>query len=84
MFFVYFLQSEVNNKFYVGITEKEPQIRCQEHNNGTTRWTRQNGPFRLIYFEEYFCKTDAIRRENFYKMGFGKRIRNAIIREVTK
>ena len=72
MFFVYFLQSVRNNKYYTGLTEKNPKIRVKEHNSGTNKWTRENGPFELVYFESYFCKRDAEEREKFYKSGFGR------------
>lgn len=79
MFCVYFLRSVKNNKVYVGYTSKEPTQRLSEHNIGTNSWTSANKPFNLIYFEEYICKEDAIKRERFYKMGFGKKIKQAII-----
>lgn len=82
MFYVYFLQSLKNGKYYTGSTEKDPKDRMVEHNQGSNKWTKSNGPFKLVYFEEYFCKSDVIKRETFYKTGFGKRIRNAILREV--
>ena len=79
MYFVYFLKSISNNKVYVGFTSKDPKIRLEEHNNGSNAWTRVNGPFRLIYNEKYLCESDARKRESFYKMGFGKKIKQAII-----
>ena len=82
MYSVYFLKSIKNKKYYVGTTNKKPTERLVEHNRGSNQWTKQNGPFKLIYFEEYFCKEDALKREKFYKSGFGKQIRNAIIKAV--
>jgi len=83
MFCVYFLQSTRNNKIYTGVTEKEAKIRCAEHNRGSDQWTRENGPFLLLYFENYLCKEDAYARERFYKTGFGRFIRNAILSAVS-
>ena len=83
MYTVYFLQSEKNNKTYVGYTGKDPKDRLAEHLSGTTAWTRNNGPFVLLYFETYSCKKDAIQRELFYKTGFGRKIRDAIITAVS-
>lgn len=82
MYYVYFLKSTKNGKYYVGTTHKKPTERLIEHNNGSNQWTRQNGPFKLAYFEEYLCKEDAAKREKFYKSGFGKLIRNAILKTV--
>jgi putative endonuclease len=81
MYFVYFLKSTRNNKIYVGSTGKLPIERLKEHNIGTNVWTKSNKPFELKYFEQYFCKTDALKRERFYKTGFGRKIRDIIIKE---
>ncbi len=77
--YVYFLQSLKNNKIYTGSTSRHPKERAEEHNQGLNIWTKQNGPFRLVYFEEYCCKEDSIAREIFFKSGFGRKIRNAIL-----
>lgn len=61
------------------MTSKEPEKRLQEHNSGINDWSRQNGPFRLIYFESYHCKKDALAREKFYKSGIGRKVRNSIL-----
>lgn len=79
MYYVYFLQSLKNKKVYIGYTNKIPEDRLKEHNQGHNQWTKNNGPFILKYFEKYHCKTDAISREKFYKSGFGKKIKKAII-----
>ena len=79
MFFVYFAKSLRNNKVYVGFTTKKPDRRIEEHNNGVNKWSKVNGPFKLVYFESYYCKTDALLREKFYKMGFGKKVKKLII-----
>lgn len=79
MHYVYFAKSLRNEKVYVGQTQKSPEERIKEHNQGSSTWTRSNGPFELIYYEEYMCREDAIRRESFYKMGFGKKIKKLIV-----
>jgi putative endonuclease len=78
MFFVYFAKSLKNNKIYVGRTDKEPDIRIKEHNQSSNKWTKQNGPFKLQYYESFLCKEDAINKEGFYKTGIGKKIKRAI------
>lgn len=84
MYYVYFAKSLKNLKVYVGSTSKEPQVRVNEHNAGANVWSKHNGPFELIYFEEYLCKQDAEKKERFYKTGFGKRIKYAIIHEISQ
>jgi putative endonuclease len=79
MNFVYFLKSLKNKKVYVGSTERDLYLRLEEHNKGMSNWTKNNGPFKLIYFEKYFCINDAREREKFYKSGFGRKVKSAII-----
>jgi putative endonuclease len=80
MHYVYFLKSNRNQKIYTGVTSKEPQIRLIEHNYGSNKFTRENGPFALVYYEKYHCLDDARAREKYYKTGFGRQIRNLIIK----
>lgn len=80
MYSVYFIKSCRNGKIYTGMTKKDPKERLAEHNNGLNDWSRQNGSFKLVYFERYFCKKDALARENFYKSGVGRKIRNTILK----
>jgi len=79
MHFVYFAKSVTNGKVYVVKTEKDPKLRVKEHNMGSNQWTKRNGPFKLIYFEQYHCRKDASLREIFFKSGFGKQIKKLII-----
>lgn len=73
MFFVYVLRSIKNKKRYTGCTSKSPVVRLKEHNSGTDDWTRQNGPFKLIYTEKHETKRAALRRERFLKTGVGRK-----------
>lgn len=82
MYYVYLIKSERNGKIYVGQTSKLPTKRLIQHNHGSNDWTRHNGPFELVYYESYECKTDAVKREKFYKSGVGKRIKKAIVMEM--
>ncbi len=73
MYYIYVLRSLKNQKRYVGYTLKDVFQRLKEHNNHSSKWTKQNGPFRLIYFEEHNIKTEAIKRERFLKSGQGRK-----------
>ena len=70
---LYVLISLKNGKRYIGSTSKAPETRLQEHNYGSNAWTRQNGPFKLIYEEQYTTITEARKRERFLKSGQGRR-----------
>lgn len=79
MNYVYFAKSLKNGKVYIGYTSKAPELRITEHNSGSNRWSDQNKPFTLIYYESYYCEQDARLKERFYKSGFGRKIKNIII-----
>lgn len=84
MYYLYFLKSLKNQEVYVGSTSKHPEVRLLEHNNGSNKWTRQNRPLKLVYFEKYHCNKDAKSRELFYKSGVGKVVKNIIIEAFEK
>lgn len=79
MFTIYFARSLKNSKVYVGYTSKTAQERLSEHNTGASTWSKDNGPFQLVYYETFSCKADATAREQFYKTGIGRKIKKAII-----
>ena len=78
--YVYVLLSIKSGKWYTGFTNNLRK-RFDEHQNNLSRYTKNKGPFRLIYFEACLNKYDAIAREKYLKTGMGKRyIKNRIKR----
>jgi putative endonuclease len=73
MSYVYVLKSLRNNKRYIGSTDLLPEERLKEHNYGSNKFTKGNGPFKLIYQEKHLDKTAARKRENFLKSGVGRK-----------
>ena len=73
MFTVYILRSIKNSKRYVGYTSKTSFARLHDHNTGSNKWTRENGPFIIIHTEEYQDKKEAGKREKFLKSGQGRK-----------
>ncbi|OGN08748.1 MAG: hypothetical protein A3J46_03245 [Candidatus Yanofskybacteria bacterium RIFCSPHIGHO2_02_FULL_41_11] len=73
MFYTYVLKSTKNSKRYIGQTSKDVFDRLHEHNIGSNRWTRTNGPFIMVHFEEYASRREAIIREHFLKSGQGRK-----------
>ena len=60
MYFVYILQSNKNNKYYVGSTN-DVERRLTEHNKGSGgKFTKLNGPWKLICFK-IFDNADKAR-----------------------
>ena len=78
MAIVYVLKSRRNGKRYVGCTSKRVEVRLKEHNSGSNQWTRQNGPFDLVYYEEFVCLKEARQRERFLKSGQGRKFLDKI------
>ena len=79
-FAVYVLKSLKNGKCYVGSTSKELTKRLDWHRWGLTAWTRQNGPFELLYSEERDTKQEALRREKYFKTGQGRRTLELLVK----
>lgn len=67
MFFVYILQSEKDKELYIGYTN-DLKRRFKEHNLGLSRSTKLRIPFKLVYYEAYASRQDAMKRENNLKL----------------
>jgi len=66
MYYTYILQSDQDGTYYIGYTS-DLERRISDHNSGLSRYTSQNTPWRLVYFEAFELKTLAIKRERFLK-----------------
>ncbi len=80
MYYVYVLLSEKDNNFYIGFSENVEQ-RLDEHNAGKNVSTRLRRPFRLIYCEGHTSKSDALRREKYFKSSKGKTTLKQILKD---
>jgi putative endonuclease len=78
MFYTYVLISKKDKEFYIGFT-KDLKKRLYEHQKGLVVSTAQRRPLKLIYYEACLNENDAIKREKYFKTGFGRRfLRNRI------
>jgi len=66
MYYVYVLRSAVDDELYIGSTP-DLRRRLSEHNSGKAAATSPRRPLILIYYESYFAKEDAVRRESSLK-----------------
>ena len=73
MYYVYILKSEVDGKMYTGRSD-DLRRRFKEHNEGLVTSTKNRRPLKLIYYEAYLVKQDAIDRELFLKSGRGREV----------
>ncbi len=71
MYYTYVLQSEKDNKFYVGFT-KNLKLRFKNHCKGQVESTRDRMPLNLIYYEACLSQDDATKREKYLKTYHGK------------
>ena len=65
-FFAYILISEKDKKHYYGHAS-DLKIRLKNHNSGKVKSTKSRRPMRILYSEEFTCKSDAIKRKLFFK-----------------
>jgi putative endonuclease len=65
-FFVYILQSKKDFSFYIGQTN-DLDSRLSKHNDGFSKYTSSKIPWCLVYFEMYYTRTEALKREREIK-----------------
>ena len=63
---VYILKSQKDNGFYYGYTSNIEK-RLTRHNDGLVRSTKSRKPFTVHYTENFESKTEALKREKFFK-----------------
>ena len=79
IYYAYVLRSTVKDILYKGSTE-DLQRRLLEHNSGMVNFTSKYLPWELVYWETFPTRTEAIKREKFFKSGKGR----ALLRELIK
>ena len=71
MYYSYVLQSEKDNRFYIGFT-KDLKLRFEQHTKGVVDSTKNRRPIKLIYYEACLTQEDATKREKYLKTYHGK------------
>ena len=74
------LQSLKIDWIYVGSTS-DLRKRFKSHNNGENLSTKDYAPFKLIFYEAYLSKKDALRREEYLKTTKGKTTLKTMLKE---
>ncbi|MDP3999482.1 MAG: GIY-YIG nuclease family protein [bacterium] len=72
MFYVYLIQSEKDNSFYIGQTE-DVEKRLAKHNSGKVITTKNRVPWKLLGHEEYPDRNMARFREYRLKRSFSEK-----------
>ena len=71
--------SLADNGFYIGFST-DLKRRLSEHTRGASFATKSRGPWKLIYYEAYTERKDALGRERYLKSGSGRRFLRAQLR----
>jgi putative endonuclease len=79
MHYVYVLRSTSDDGFYIGYSANVRK-RFQEHVQGDSFATSYRGPLKLIYYEAYLERDDALGRERYLKSGSGRKFPKAQLR----
>jgi len=66
IFYTYILKSQKDGRYYYGSTS-DIDKRLKIHNAGKVRSTKSRRPFVIHYLETFESKSEAIKRENFFK-----------------
>jgi putative endonuclease len=83
MYFVYIIQSVVDNNYYTGYTS-DLRRRLERHNSGYSKATKRRKPFKLVYCESFKNKNEAIKREYFLKSKIGGPTKKSLVENFTK
>ena len=65
-FFAYILKSQKTGRYYYGSAENL-ESRLDAHNSGKVQATKGYRPYVLHYSEEFETRSEAFRREKFFK-----------------
>jgi putative endonuclease len=66
VFFVYILQSRINDSFYKGMTDNLAR-RLAEHNAGKDNYTKRHAPWDLVWYTTKDSRPEAFRLEQKLK-----------------
>ncbi len=76
MYYVYLIECQQDKSWYIGYTSNLKK-RFKDHQSGYgCRTTAMKKDWKLIYYEAYIEKQDAVGREKFLKSGSGRKYLN--------
>ncbi len=62
MYYTYIIHSSSIDKYYIGYTS-DLQTRIARHNSGWGKFSSRGIPWKLVYREEFYTKSEAMKRE---------------------
>jgi putative endonuclease len=80
MYYAYVLKN-LNGFLYKGSTGLMDE-RIDQHNGNIKypAYTKTRGPWKLVYFEIFETRAEAMRREKFFKSGVGRDFLKTVIK----
>ncbi|OGK23455.1 hypothetical protein A3A46_03365 [Candidatus Roizmanbacteria bacterium RIFCSPLOWO2_01_FULL_37_13] len=72
-YYAYVLLSLKDKNLYIGSTDNL-RLRFKQHVNGKTVSLKNRRPLKLIYYEAFLTKKEALLKEKFYKSGRGHEV----------
>jgi putative endonuclease len=72
MFYTYVLKSRKDDKLYVG-QSNDLKKRIIAHNKGLVLSTKHRRPLELVYYESCLSEEKSVKREKYFKTGFGRK-----------
>ena len=66
MYYTYIIQSQKNDRFYIGSCH-DIDIRIERHNAGATPSTKSGRRWKLVYSESFQTNSEALKREREIK-----------------
>jgi len=82
-FYVYILQSLKDFSFYVGQCN-DLDYRMSKHADGMSKYTSTKRPLRLVYFESFNSRSEAITREKEIKKMKSRKYIESLVSEWRK
>jgi putative endonuclease len=70
-YFTYVLYSETKNRLYIGHTDNMTR-RFEQHCKGKVASTKPYIPYKLIYYEKFDSRLDAVKKEKQLKTSKGR------------
>ncbi len=71
MYYSYVLRSLKNGILYKG-SSSDLSKRLNAHNGGELKYTSKHLPWELMIYEEFATRSEAIKREKWYKTDVGR------------
>lgn len=70
-FYIYAIEC-ANGSIYIGQTDNLWR-RWKEHLVGEIKWTKVHHPVKIVHYEEFSTREEAVKREHDLKTGFGRK-----------